>query len=143
MFGGAHPFSEPQSRMIARLALSGGVPAKAYLNVHSGEWAAYSGWDSKGAVGPGLPVSAGPCFGSCGVPLASWPQGVLVHVEGLFGRCGHEQHGSSELLRPARMLVLAQAEHRCDPATFLLSFDVMLTLGGMPRAVPLLAHRPS
>lgn len=79
MFGGTHPFSEPQSRMIARLALSGGVPAKAYLNVHSGEWAAYSGWDSKGAVGPGLPVSAGPCFAPCGIPLASRTRGVLVH----------------------------------------------------------------
>jgi hypothetical protein len=57
MFGGPHPFSEAQSRLIARLALEGGRVPKAYINVHSGEWAVYSGWDSKAAVGPGLPVS--------------------------------------------------------------------------------------
>ncbi len=32
---------------------------QAYINVHSGEWAVYSGWDSKAAIGPGLPVSGG------------------------------------------------------------------------------------
>ncbi|KXZ54924.1 hypothetical protein GPECTOR_4g996 [Gonium pectorale] len=60
MYGGPHPFSEPQSRLIARLALDSvsaghGVP-KTYVNVHSGEWAVYSPWDSKAAVGPGMPA---------------------------------------------------------------------------------------
>ncbi|GLI67422.1 hypothetical protein VaNZ11_011618 [Volvox africanus] len=55
MYGGPHPFSEAQSRLIARIALDGGRVPKAYINVHSGEWAVYSGWDSKAAVGPGLP----------------------------------------------------------------------------------------
>ncbi|GIM03502.1 hypothetical protein Vretimale_8268 [Volvox reticuliferus] len=55
MYGGPHPFSEAQSRLIARIALEGGRVPKAYINVHSGEWAVYSGWDSKAAVGPGLP----------------------------------------------------------------------------------------
>lgn len=27
-----------------------------YVNVHSGEWALYTPWDSKEAYGPGLPV---------------------------------------------------------------------------------------
>ncbi|KAG2498170.1 hypothetical protein HYH03_003926 [Edaphochlamys debaryana] len=60
MYGGPHAFSEPQSRLITRLALGGGKGAgpvaKAYVNVHSGEWAVYSGWDSKAAVGPGMPA---------------------------------------------------------------------------------------
>ncbi|EFJ41462.1 hypothetical protein VOLCADRAFT_98500 [Volvox carteri f. nagariensis] len=55
MFGGPYPFSEAQSRLIARLALEGGRVPKGYINVHSGEWAVYSGWDSKSGVGPGLP----------------------------------------------------------------------------------------
>ncbi|KAG2435855.1 hypothetical protein HXX76_007050 [Chlamydomonas incerta] len=63
MYGGPFAFSEPQSRMITRLATNGpardrGV-AKAYVNVHSGEWAVYSGWDSKAAIGPGLPGDMG------------------------------------------------------------------------------------
>lgn len=31
-----------------------------YVNVHSGEWALYTPWDSKEAYGPGLPVSTKP-----------------------------------------------------------------------------------
>lgn len=27
-----------------------------YVNMHSGEWALYTPWDSKEAYGPGLPV---------------------------------------------------------------------------------------
>jgi hypothetical protein len=29
-----------------------------YVNVHSGEWALYTPWDSKPAYGSGMPVSA-------------------------------------------------------------------------------------
>lgn len=47
--------SEPQARMVK--SLSEQHRTVAYINVHSGEWAVYTPWDSKPAYGPGLPVS--------------------------------------------------------------------------------------
>jgi hypothetical protein len=46
-FGGAKPFSEPQSRALRDLATT--LRPTAYANVHSGEWAIYVPWDHKKA----------------------------------------------------------------------------------------------
>lgn len=55
MYGGPSPFSEPHSRALRDLAAR--HPPRAFVNVHSGEWAAYTPWDSKPAAAPDLPVS--------------------------------------------------------------------------------------
>lgn len=54
MYGGPEPFSEPHSRLVRDIALA--APPRTFINVHSGEWAIYTPWDSKKAIGPGLPV---------------------------------------------------------------------------------------
>jgi hypothetical protein len=51
------PFSEPQSRFL-RDAASRWKPV-AFINVHSGEWAVYTPWDSRESLGAGLIVSLG------------------------------------------------------------------------------------
>eukprot|EP00201_Polytomella_parva_P018353 CAMPEP_0175051818 /NCGR_PEP_ID=MMETSP0052_2-20121109/8019_1 /TAXON_ID=51329 ORGANISM="Polytomella parva, Strain SAG 63-3" /NCGR_SAMPLE_ID=MMETSP0052_2 /ASSEMBLY_ACC=CAM_ASM_000194 /LENGTH=370 /DNA_ID=CAMNT_0016316161 /DNA_START=181 /DNA_END=1290 /DNA_ORIENTATION=- len=60
-FGGHHPLSESQTQMMLHL-LRRQVPL-GYVNVHSGEWAVYCGWDSKAAIGPGLPGDMGRLLG--------------------------------------------------------------------------------
>ncbi|KAI8467492.1 MAG: hypothetical protein J3K34DRAFT_35836 [Monoraphidium minutum] len=52
-YGGPSPLSEPQSRLVKRLIDS--APLAGYVNVHSGEWALYTPWDSKAAYAPNLP----------------------------------------------------------------------------------------
>jgi hypothetical protein len=52
-FGGPAPLTERQSRLVKQLAER--EPPRCYVNVHSGEWAAYSPWDSKRAKPPDLP----------------------------------------------------------------------------------------
>ena len=54
MYGGEAPFSEPQAQYIRDRAAEWGP--KAFINVHSGEWAIYTPWDSRGSMGAGLPV---------------------------------------------------------------------------------------
>ena len=58
MYGGEAPFSEPQSRYLRDRAQEW-KPA-AFVNVHSGEWAVYTPWDSRGTMGAGLPEDLGP-----------------------------------------------------------------------------------
>lgn len=53
-YGGPAPFSEPQSRIINDVMSTTNVVA--YVNVHSGESAVYTPWDSKPHLGPGLPA---------------------------------------------------------------------------------------
>eukprot|EP00879_Flechtneria_rotunda_P014330 GHRR01014970.1.p1 GENE.GHRR01014970.1~~GHRR01014970.1.p1 ORF type:complete len:592 (+),score=216.05 GHRR01014970.1:1670-3445(+) len=55
-FGGPAPFSEPQSRLMKRLIDASPGRLLGYVNVHSGEWALYTPWDSKPAYGPGMPA---------------------------------------------------------------------------------------
>jgi hypothetical protein len=66
-YGGAAALSEPQTRLLKGVVDAS--PLAAYVNVHSGEWAVYTPWDSKPAYAPDLPVSswpgppqAGPCL---------------------------------------------------------------------------------
>jgi hypothetical protein len=59
-YGGPKPLSEPESRLLRALLLS--RPALGYVNVHSGEWALYTPWDSKDGYAPGLPVSVKGCY---------------------------------------------------------------------------------
>jgi hypothetical protein len=54
-YGGPAPLSEPQTRLLKGVADAS--PLAAYVNVHSGEWAVYTPWDSKPAYAPDLPVS--------------------------------------------------------------------------------------
>lgn len=53
-YGGAQPFSEPQSQALRQLAQQ--LLPTAYANVHSGEWAVYVPWDHKRALALGLPT---------------------------------------------------------------------------------------
>eukprot|EP00955_Chlamydomonas_euryale_P042746 352421-Chlamydomonas_euryale.AAC.27 len=62
-YGGAKPFSEPQSQYIRERAEEWN-PA-AFINTHSGEWAVYIPWDSRQSVGSGLPM------------MPAWP---LMHL---------------------------------------------------------------
>ena len=55
-YGGPHPFSEPESRIVKLIAES--APVRASVNIHSGEYALYVPWDSRPDYGPDLPVSA-------------------------------------------------------------------------------------
>ncbi|GAX73946.1 hypothetical protein CEUSTIGMA_g1396.t1 [Chlamydomonas eustigma] len=52
MYGGEAPFSEPQSRYLRDAA--GQWKPVAFINVHSGEWAVYTPWDSRESLGAGL-----------------------------------------------------------------------------------------
>jgi hypothetical protein len=76
-YGGPTPLSEPESRLLRALLLS--RPTLGYVNVHSGEWALYTPWDSKDGYAPGLPVSGG-CRGGCDV--CQLVSGVAVAVGG-------------------------------------------------------------
>ncbi|GBF92370.1 hypothetical protein Rsub_05572 [Raphidocelis subcapitata] len=53
-YGGPSPLSEPQTRLLR--AEMDAAPLAGYVNVHSGEWALYTPWDSKPAYAPGLPA---------------------------------------------------------------------------------------
>eukprot|EP00798_Chlamydomonas_sp_ICE-L_P011012 gene11012-18976_t len=53
VYGGPKPFSEPQSQKVKEIAEA--QPPRAFINVHSGEWAVYTAWDSKPALAPNLP----------------------------------------------------------------------------------------
>ncbi|KAF8060049.1 Carboxypeptidase B [Scenedesmus sp. PABB004] len=55
-YGGPSPFSEPQSRLVRHVVDGMRGRLVSYVNVHSGEWAAYTPWDSKPAYGGGLPA---------------------------------------------------------------------------------------
>jgi hypothetical protein len=52
-YGGSLPLTERQSRLVKQLAEK--ERPRCYINVHSGEWAAYSPWDSKRSKPPDLP----------------------------------------------------------------------------------------
>ena len=54
-YGGEAPLSEPESRLLKHLIDQ--RKTLGYVNVHSGEWALYTPWDSKPAYAPDLPVS--------------------------------------------------------------------------------------
>lgn len=54
VYGGTKPFSEPESRVVKLIAET--VHPRAYVNLHSGEWAMYVPWDSKAEMAPDLPV---------------------------------------------------------------------------------------
>ncbi|KAL3139931.1 hypothetical protein ABBQ38_004221 [Trebouxia sp. C0009 RCD-2024] len=43
-YGGPHPFSEPESRIVKLIAESS--PVRSFVNLHSGEYALYIPWDS-------------------------------------------------------------------------------------------------
>lgn len=43
-YGGPHPFSEPESRIVKLVAESS--PLRSFVNIHSGEYALYIPWDS-------------------------------------------------------------------------------------------------
>uniref|UniRef100_A0A7S0WFA8 Peptidase M14 domain-containing protein n=1 Tax=Chlamydomonas leiostraca TaxID=1034604 RepID=A0A7S0WFA8_9CHLO len=53
-YGGPAPFSEPHARVLRDLAVK--VRPKSFINVHSGEWAVYTPWDSRAATAAGLPA---------------------------------------------------------------------------------------
>jgi hypothetical protein len=53
-YGGESPLSEPESRLLKHLIDQ--RKTLGYFNVHSGEWALYTPWDSKPAYAPNLPV---------------------------------------------------------------------------------------
>uniref|UniRef100_A0A383WP64 Peptidase M14 domain-containing protein n=1 Tax=Tetradesmus obliquus TaxID=3088 RepID=A0A383WP64_TETOB len=55
-YGGTTPFSEPQSRLMKQVVDANGHRLLGYVNVHSGEWALYTPWDSKPAYGSGMPA---------------------------------------------------------------------------------------
>eukprot|EP00775_Hariotina_reticulata_P009641 gene9641-9801_t len=55
-YGGPGPFSEPQSRLVKQLIDKSTGHLLGYVNVHSGEWAMYTPWDSKPAYAPNLPA---------------------------------------------------------------------------------------
>jgi hypothetical protein len=54
VYGGKKPFSEAESRVVKLIAET--VRPRAYVNLHSGEWAMYVPWDSKQELAPDLPV---------------------------------------------------------------------------------------
>lgn len=53
-YGGKEPLSEPQARIIKFVAETN--PLRAYVNLHSGEFALYAPWDSKEELADNLPV---------------------------------------------------------------------------------------
>lgn len=53
-FGGPHPFSEPESRIVKLIAESS--PVRSFVNLHSGEFALYIPWDSHPNYAIDLPV---------------------------------------------------------------------------------------
>ena len=53
-YGGPKPFSEPESRIVRLIAES--APLRAFVNIHSGEYALYVPWDSKPEYAPQLTV---------------------------------------------------------------------------------------
>lgn len=53
-YGGPEPFSEPQTRLLNNVLEA---QPQAFVNLHSGEWAMYTPWDSKQEVAANLPVS--------------------------------------------------------------------------------------
>lgn len=53
-YGGPHPFSEPESRIVKLIAEN--APVRASVNIHSGEYALYVPWDSRPDYGPDLPA---------------------------------------------------------------------------------------
>ena len=55
-YGGEKPFSEPESRIVRLVAES--AHPRAFVNMHSGEWAVYVPWDSQQAKASDLPVQA-------------------------------------------------------------------------------------
>lgn len=130
-YGGAAPFSEPQSRALRDLARR--LMPVAYANVHSGEWAIYVPWDHKKALAVGLPPDTTALVEAlntncqaraltqpvCGVacPLMRSPSACAVHarrrrvgeqlprfwnVHGLdVARCAAVAHGGGALLTPS------------------------------------------
>eukprot|EP00884_Botryococcus_braunii_P007354 jgi/Botrbrau1/1661/Bobra.116_2s0005.1 len=54
VYGGKKPFSEAESRVVKLIAET--VRPRAYVNLHSGEWAMYVPWDSKRELAPDLPA---------------------------------------------------------------------------------------
>lgn len=56
MYGGPHPFSEPESRIVKLIAASS--PVRSFVNIHSGEYALYIPWDSHPDYAIDLPVGA-------------------------------------------------------------------------------------
>lgn len=59
-YGGEKPFSEPESRIVKLVA--DGAQLRSYVNLHAGEWALYTPWDSQKNAPPGLPVSMPACL---------------------------------------------------------------------------------
>ncbi len=53
-YGGPHPFSEPESRIVKLIAESS--PIRSFVNIHSGEYALYVPWDSHPDYGSDLMV---------------------------------------------------------------------------------------
>ena len=53
-YGGPHPFSEPESRIVKLIAESS--PVRSFVNLHSGEYALYIPWDSHPNYAIDLPV---------------------------------------------------------------------------------------
>lgn len=51
-YGGPHPFSEPESRIVKLIAESS--PIRSFVNIHSGEYALYVPWDSHPDLGSSL-----------------------------------------------------------------------------------------
>lgn len=52
-YGGSKPFSEPETRIVNNVLAS---QPQAFVNLHSGEWAMYTPWDSKAEAAENLPV---------------------------------------------------------------------------------------
>ncbi len=63
-YGGAKPLSEPQTRLLKRLAEQ--HKPHCYVNTHSGEWAAYSPWDSRPSKPADLPAGMGSLMAQLG-----------------------------------------------------------------------------
>lgn len=57
-YGGPHPFSEPESRIVKLIA--GSSPLRSFVNLHSGEYALYIPWDSHPNYAIDLPVCHAP-----------------------------------------------------------------------------------
>ena len=54
-YGGPKPLSEPQTRIMKALATA--AQPRAFVNLHSGEYAMYVPWDSQSTQAAGLPVT--------------------------------------------------------------------------------------
>ena len=59
-YGGPKPLSEPQTRIMKALATA--AQPRAFVNLHSGEYAMYVPWDSQSTQAAGLPVTPLPLF---------------------------------------------------------------------------------